>query len=90
MLNGDVEQLIAAAKEVDESGLLDKPTAGVELDSAATNPKPEFEAAGVQAAEDQLIEVADGRAPDTEEDTDDYSGLSEPANADTIDAIFNC
>ena len=90
LLNGDVEQLIAAAKEVDESGLLDKPTAGVELDTAATTPEPEFEAAGLQAAEDQLVEVADGRAPDADEDTDDYSGLSEQADADTIDAIFNC
>ncbi len=90
MLTGDVEQLIAAAKEVDDSGLLDDPTAGIEFDTVAATPEPDFEAAEAQAAEDQPIAVADEIVPDADEDEDDYSGLSEQADADTIDAIFSC
>lgn len=90
LLTGDVEQLIAAAKEVDDSGLLDDPTAGIEFDTVAATPEPDFEAVEAQAAEDQPIAVADEIVPDADEDEDDYSGLSEQADADTIDAIFNC
>jgi len=86
LLNGDVEQLIAAAKEVDESGLLDDPTAGIEFDSVAAAPEPEIEA---EAAAEAVAEPAEDVA-EADSDDEDFSELSEVADADTIDAIFNC
>ncbi len=90
LLNGDIEQVKAEADVAVEFAGEDDPTDGIEFDAVpAAADETADEAADEEPPADEMFAAASDGGDLEIDDEDVFAGLSEEADADTIDAIFD-